>query len=347
MFEAFDAFLVRPVFNLLELIYAVIPGHDLGVAIILFTILVRLALWPLVHKQLHHAKAMRRLQPELKKLKKEASGDRQQEARLQMELYKERGIKPLASIGTLIIQIPIFIALYQGILKIINDPKTLISFSYDSVRNLPWIQELAKDISKFDDTFLSLVDLTRRGVEGGEGLYVPAIILALVSTFVQYKQTKLMMQSSQDARKLSVILKDAASGKEADQSEVTAAVSRIMLYFLPFVTFIFALIVPSALSLYLLTSSAVGYLQQKRVLGQDAEEMHQIASEPSKAEQKKVAKTRGAKTKAASIKNNVDKKVIAPGVTVSIRTANEATTKPASKTTKTKNKQGRKRRRKR
>src|SRR5688572_23809233 len=129
----FETLLVRPVFNLLEFIYAIIPGHDLGIAIILFTILVRLAMWPLVHKQLHHTKAMRKLQPELKKVKKAAAGDRQKEARLQMELYKEKGIKPFASIGTLIIQIPIFIALYQAVLKMINDPNTLINFSYDWV----------------------------------------------------------------------------------------------------------------------------------------------------------------------------------------------------------------------
>ncbi len=137
MFEKFETLIVRPVFNFLELIYAVIPGHDLGIAIIIFTVLVRLALWPLVRKQLHHAKAMRKLQPELKKVKKAAAGDRKEESRLQMELYKERGIKPFSSIGTLIIQIPIFIALYQVILKITNNPPVssnfLISLSVTSL----------------------------------------------------------------------------------------------------------------------------------------------------------------------------------------------------------------------
>ncbi len=305
----FDTFLVRPVFNLLEFIYAVVPGHDLGVAIILFTILVRLALWPLVHRQLHHAQAMRKLQPELKKIKKAAAGDRQKEARLQMELYKERGIKPFASIGTLIIQIPIFIALYQAILKITNDPQSLLNFSYTSVRELPWIQHLATNISQFDETFFGLVDLSRRFFEDG-GLYFPALVLAAVSTFVQYHQTKLTMQSSKDARKLSAILKDAAAGKEADQSEVTAAVSRVMLVFLPFATFIFALIVPSALALYLLTTSAVGYYQQRRVLAQDSEEMHQIATEAEVADTAKVIEET---TQAKKKKNAKKRKTKATG----------------------------------
>lgn len=275
----FDRLIVQPVFNLLEFIYAVIPGHDLGIAIILFTVLIRLLLWPLVHRQLHHAKAMRKLQPELKKIKKAAAGDRQKEARLQMELYKERGIKPFASIGTLIIQIPIFIALYQAILKLTNDPNILISFSYQWVRELPWIQTLAQDIGRFDDTLLGLVDLSQRGFEGFSNIYLPAVALAITSTIVQYYQTKLMVMSNQDARKLSVILREAAEGKQAEQAEVTAAVGRLMLYFLPIATLFFALVVPSALALYLLTSSAMGYLQQRRVLNQDVEEMHQIAEE--------------------------------------------------------------------
>lgn len=303
----FETFIVRPIFNLLEIIYALVPGHDLGISIILFTILIRLALWPLVQKQLHHAKAMRKLQPELKKLKKAAAGDRQKEARLQMELYKERGIKPFASIGTLIIQIPIFIGLYQAVLKIIKDPSSLLNFSYDFVRDLPWIHHLSADISKFDESLLGIVDLTRRGFEGGSGgaaIYLPAIILAVISTFIQYHQTKLMMASNKDARKLSVILKDTASGKETDQAEVTAAVSKLMLYFLPFATFTFALIVPSALSLYLMTSSGVGYLQQRRVLGRDAEEMHQIADEPAakKAKNAAVVKPKKKSTKSSKKK---------------------------------------------
>lgn len=303
----FDTLIVRPIFNLLEFIYATIPGHDLGVAIILFTVLVRLALWPLVRKQLHHAQAMRKLQPELKKIKKAASGDRKKEARLQMELYKERDIKPFSSIGTLIIQIPIFIGLYQAVLKMINDPASLQNFSYDFVRNLPWIQDIASGAAQFDETLFGIVDLTRRGFESGDGggavIYLPAVILALVSTIMQYYQTKMLMMSNTDARKLSVILRETAEGKQADQAEVTAAVSKLMLYFLPFATFIFANIVPSALALYLFTSSAVGYLQQRKVLGQDAEELHEIAEEAeAKPAAKKPKKKKTSKAKTAAKK---------------------------------------------
>ena len=272
----YQTFIERPVFNLLEFIYALVPGHDLGVAIILFTVVIRLIMWPLVKKQLHHSKAMRKLQPELKKIKQAAKGDRQKEARLQMELYKEHEIKPFATIGTLLIQIPIFIALYHVVNKIIKDPGSLQTLSYDWVRDLSWIQQLAADASKFDTTFLGIVDLSRLGIGGG-GVYFAAIILAAVSAFVQYHQSKMMMIDQKDSRKLSAIMKEAAAGKEADQSEVTAAVSRSMIKILPLITFLFAVSLPAALSLYILTTSAVGYLQQRSVLQQDQDEMQEIA----------------------------------------------------------------------
>ena len=144
MIELFKTLIERPIFNLLEIIYALIPGHDLGVAIIVFTIIIRVALWPLVKKQLHHTKKMREIAPELKKIKKAAGGDRQKEARLQMEFYKEKGIKPFGTIGTLLVQIPIFIGLYRAVYLLINDANALQSYSYEWVRNLPWIQDLAQ-----------------------------------------------------------------------------------------------------------------------------------------------------------------------------------------------------------
>lgn len=281
----FRTFVEQPVFNLLEVIYGLVPGHDLGVAIILFTLVIRLALWPLVQKQLHHARAIKKLQPELKKIKAAAKGDRQKQARLQMELYKEHEIKPFATIGTLLIQIPIFIALYQAVLKLINDPSILQTFSYSWVRDLPWVKELAANPELFSPEFLGIFDLTQNAPYWG------AFFLAAVATAVQYMQSKLMIRDQQDARKLSEILKESAAGKEVDQAEVTAAVSRGMMYFLPFITFIFAISVPSALSLYLLTSSAIGYYQQKRVLDQDQVEMTAVAeAEPKKTAAKKAAK---------------------------------------------------------
>lgn len=276
--NVFQTFIEQPIFNLLELIYALIPGHDLGVAIILFTVIIRLALWPLLRKQLHHTKAMRKLQPELKRIKKSANGDRQKEARLQMELYKEHGVKPFSTIGTLIIQIPIFIALYQSVLKLIRDPSVLQSFSYESIRDLSWIQHLAAYASDFEHTLFGIVDLSQKAFSNS-GVYIPALIVAIAASLMQFYQSKMLLPDTKDARKLSVILKEAGQGKQADQSEVSAAISRGMVYIIPFFTFVFAVSIPAALTLYLLTSSVVGYFQQRYILSKDQEEMQEVADE--------------------------------------------------------------------
>jgi YidC/Oxa1 family membrane protein insertase len=101
----FNTIVVQPIFNLLFVIYSLIPGGDFGLALIIFTILVRLAMWPLVKKQLHQVKAMRKLQPELVKIKKETKGDKRLESMRMMELYKKHDVSPFRSIGILLIQL--------------------------------------------------------------------------------------------------------------------------------------------------------------------------------------------------------------------------------------------------
>ena len=85
----FDAIVVKPIFNLLFVLYSIMPGGDFGIAVIIFTIIVRLLMWPLVKKQLHQAKAMQKIQPEMAKIKAQAKGDKQKESMMMMELYKK------------------------------------------------------------------------------------------------------------------------------------------------------------------------------------------------------------------------------------------------------------------
>ena len=268
----FNTLIVQPIFNLLVLIYALLPGHNFGMAIILFTILVRLLMWPLVKKQLHQAKAMRELQPELKRIKKAAAGDRQKESMLMMELYKEREINPFGSIGLLIVQIPIFIGLYSGLNRIVKDPNEIVTFSYSFVSNLPWIQTLSTDISKLDSTLFGFVDLTKAAYGAG-GIYWPAMIIVAASAIVQFFQAKQLMPQNDKKRSLRKILGDANKGKQADSSEISAAVGGSTQYLLPFFIFFVTVNIASALSLYWLTSGIVAFIQQAKVLGQDKDEM--------------------------------------------------------------------------
>lgn len=279
----FTTLIVRPIFNLLVFIYTILPGHNFGLAIILFTIVVRLLMWPLVKKQLHNAKAMRALQPELKRIKKAAAGDRQKESIMVMELYKERGVNPFSSLGVVILQLPILIGLYSGIRRIITDPHNIVSFSYPFLQHTGWLKELASNIDKFDHTLFGIVDLTKSALSSGGGIYWPAMILVLGSAVTQYYQSKQLMPNDKNARKLRDILKGAGQGEKADQSEVNAAVGRSTRFFIPVMIFFFTVNLASALSLYWLVSGIVAIIQQSRVLGRDEEELEAAADKTTKS----------------------------------------------------------------
>lgn len=265
----FTTIIVQPIFNLLVFIDAILPGHNFGLAIIIFTVVIRLLLWPLVKKQLHQARAMRELAPELKKIKAAAKGDRQKESQLTMELYREKEINPFASLGVLIIQIPILIGLYQGLQKIIKDPHQIISFSYSFLHHLGWMQHLSANIHSFNNSLFGVVNLTRTAV-GTSGIYWAAMAIVIASAIAQYFQAKQLMPQSTDARSLRKILSEANSGKQADQAEVNAAVGRSTQFLIPLMVFLVALRLAVALPLYWLASSVVAYIQQSRALKTDA-----------------------------------------------------------------------------
>jgi YidC/Oxa1 family membrane protein insertase len=273
----FTALIVQPIFNLIVLIYGLIPGHNFGVAIILFTILVRLLMWPLVKKQLHQTKAIRALQPEIKRIKAAAKGNRQQESLMMMELYKERKINPFASFGLILVQLPIFIGLYSGLKRLVDSPSAIYDFSYGFVRDLSWIKELGSDITKFDSTLFGVVDLTRSAIEKSGSIYWPAMIIVAASAVMQYYQSKQLLPNDKEARGLRRILKEASTGKQADQAEVNAAIGRSTRYLIPAMIFIVTVNIASALSLYWLASGAIAFWQQSRVLGKDEAEMEEIA----------------------------------------------------------------------
>ena len=277
----FQIFVVKPIFNILVTIYALIPGHNFGVALIIFTILVRLALWPLVKKQLHQTKITRELQPELKRIKKEAAGDRQKESLMMMELYKQKGVNPLGAFPVLIVQMIVLIGLYTGLMKVVKDPHQIYQFAYHFLQQTDWLKHLAANISTFDNTLLGVVDLARPAI-GKQGFYVPAFLLVVGSATMQFITSKQIMPTGKDAPKFGDIMRQASEGKQADQADVSAAVGRTMVYMIPFMVFMFTINLASALSLYWLVGTVIAYFQQRAVLEKDTEEMESIANEPTK-----------------------------------------------------------------
>ena len=312
----FTHLIVQPIFNLLVLIYGLLPWHNFGLSIIIFTVVVRILLWPLVKKQLHHTKQMRKLQPDLKRIKQAAGGDRQKESTLLMELYKERGISPFGTIGILIVQLIILTGLYFGLRKVVLDPKAIIDFSYAPLHHLPWLKELAADINKFDATLLGFIDLKRAALNSGGGFYYPALALVIGSAIAQFFQSKQLLPQSKDARGVRAILKDASEGKQADQAEMNAAMGQSTKWILPIFIVLFTVQLPSALSLYWLVGGVVAYIQQARVLNQDEEEMEKLATasgpkvtiiEGEVVEKEKPKKKKPAK-KATTAKKSASKK---------------------------------------
>jgi len=310
----FTTIIVKPLFNILVAIYALIPGHNFGLAVILFTLLVRLVMWPLVKKQLRQAKIMRDLQPELKKVKQKAKGNKQQESAMLMELYKEKGVNPIGSIGVLIPQFIILIGLYDALSKVATNPSNLLTLSYSFIHNLPWMQTLSHNIHLFDNTLFGFVNLSRSAYGGKSGIYWPAMIIVLASAIAQYYQSKQLMPTQKDSKSLRAILKDAGNGAKADQSEVNASVMRTTRYFLPVMIFLVTVELPAALSLYWLASGVIAYIQQSLVLNRDEHELEAIADTPKKdldkipegqvVSEPLVALDKPVKTVSAKTKNN-------------------------------------------
>lgn len=276
----FQTFVVQPIFNLLVFIYSIVPGHNFGIALIVFTVVVRLCMWPLVKKQLHQTKITRALQPELKRIKKEAAGDRQKESVMMMELYKEKGVNPFGTIPILIVQMVVLIGLYTGLNKVIHDPHQIYNFAYGFLQNTAWLKHLADNIAAFDNTLFGLVDLARPAL-GPKGFYLPAFLLVVGSAGMQLITSKQIMPTGKDAPKFRDILKSAGEGQQADAADVNAAVGRFTVYMIPAMVFFFTINLAAALSLYWLVGSLVAYFQQRAVLGQDEQEMEALADAPN------------------------------------------------------------------
>lgn len=304
----FTTIIVQPIFNLLVLIYALLPGHNFGLSLIIFTIVIRLLLWPILKKQLHQAKAMKNLQPEIKKVKQAAKGNRTKESQMLMELYKERGINPFATFPTLIIQLIILIGLYSGLRKIIVNPSEIVTFAYPALQHLSWMKLLSHNIHRFDDTLFGFINLGRAALNKGGGIYWPAMVIVLASAVAQYFQSKQLLPQSDDQRSLRQILRSASEGKQADQSEVNAAVGRSTRYFLPVMIFLFTVNLASALSLYWLTGGLVAFIQQSRALRDDEAEMEQIADQPNSRNLAEIPEAEIVQPKATNKKTAKNKK---------------------------------------
>lgn len=229
--------------NVLIWIYDIV-GNNFGLAIILFTILIRIVTWPLNAQQMKGAAAMQALQSDKdwQAIQKKYAKDREKLASEQMRLYREKGISPFGSCLPTLIQFPIIIALYQSITQALGStPLDLLKLS----RSLyPFLD--ASNLIPLNSRFLWM------NLGQPEGIPMPFEIsflpygfplLALVVALTTYVQAKLTMP---------------ASPNPGDQ---TAAMTNMMSIYMPLMLGYFALTFPSGLSVYFITSNLLGIIQ--------------------------------------------------------------------------------------
>ncbi len=110
--DLFNIILITPLYNVLIILTNAIPGADIGVAIIILTILVKILLLPLYQQSIKTQKALKLIEPELLKIKEQYKDNRLEQSRLTLELYQKHHIHPLSSVAVIFIQIPIILALF-------------------------------------------------------------------------------------------------------------------------------------------------------------------------------------------------------------------------------------------
>lgn len=259
MGEVFTEVFVRPIINVLVLMYqgfsvSHIP-YPLGFSIILLTIAIRFLLYPLTHSQLKASKKMQELSPHISKIKDRHKGDNPRIQQETMKLYKEHGVNPAAGCLPIIIQLPVIWSLYS-VLQQIVDPNMKKVLSYVNTHT-------------YDINFLKLahgIDQNFFGIPLGQhpsqlmGV-MPLIILIPVLTGVfQFLQTKMMVSQSTKAKQVPEKKKDGAE-------DFAAAFQTQSLYIFPAMIGFFSYSFPIGLSLYWNTFTLFGILQQYRIYG--------------------------------------------------------------------------------
>jgi YidC/Oxa1 family membrane protein insertase len=218
----------------LNFFYQIFP--NLGIAIILLTLVLSLLLFPLTWKQTRSMRAMQEIQPEVKRLQKELKGDREELNKQLMELYKEKGVNPAAGCLPLIVQMPIWFALF----RVLREPEDFIELAPGETINS---QFLGMDLVVSPST--AIPDAFSSGNILGAIPYIVLLLFIVGAGFYQQYQTTSMRSDDKDAEKTS-----------QQQSMQTAM--KIMPLFFGFITWQLT----SGLGIYFATSSIFRIGQQ-------------------------------------------------------------------------------------
>ena len=301
-FNFIDFILVRPIVNILFVIFNLV--HDFGLAIIIFTILVKICMWPLTKKQFNQTKLIRKIQPELTQIKKNCKGNKQMESLQTMDLYKRYNIKPLSSILTLCIQLPIFIAIFSAI-RVIATPLPIDNLSNRAYEIVAYEGSEIKELEQKQETYLSsladenipeeekvgydfhpqlfgVINLDAKASDVLTGNFsLSALFIlacAVLASVVQYIVAKQQMPSgkSEKKKKFRDLLNEAKDGKEIDQSDVSGMASGQMAMMMPVMMFIIMFNLNGALAFYYFLSNIITIAQQKIVFRKVEDEIDEV-----------------------------------------------------------------------
>ena len=227
----FTAVFYQPIYNVLVFLMLLLPSADAGIIIILCTVIVRLALFPLSQKSIKTQLKMKEIGPELEALKLKYK-DKQEQAKKTMEFYKEKKINPFAGFFAILIQFPIIIALYRifyagGISTI--DPNLLYSFIHVPTHVVSMI-------------FLGFIDLTKKN-----------IIFALLAAVTQFIQAQIITPAQP---------KPVPGAAKSIGNDLARSMTFQSKYVFPIMIFFIAYAVSAAVSLYWIVSNVFSIGQE-------------------------------------------------------------------------------------
>ncbi len=225
--------IIEPMINSLVLLYSIFFSN-FGITIVAFTVLIRLAMFPLTVKQSRSLKAMTTLQPRLKEIQTKYADDRERRAQETMKVYKTAGVNPIGCLGPMVIQFPIWIGLYRAILQVLPaTPESLVGLSGRLYSWLPMVHEVVPLASSFLWLDLAVPDP-----------YPVLPILVGASMFLMQKMTTM---PTADPRQQST--------------------NQMMLWMMPLMFGFFTTTFPSGLALYWVVSNIVGVVMQGFITG--------------------------------------------------------------------------------
>ncbi|MFA5095528.1 MAG: YidC/Oxa1 family membrane protein insertase [Candidatus Paceibacterota bacterium] len=222
-----NTILYGPLLNALAFLVSIIPGGDIGIAVIILTLFVKTVLFPLSQRSIESQIKMNLLAPELKKIK-DSGVSKEEQAKQTFELYKHHKTNPFSGCLLIFIQIPIIFALYYVFLKGINLESGLYSFIHAP--------------EHINMLFLGILDISQKNI----------LILAILAGISQYFQASLMPKPAISEK----------IDKSSFQENMTKSMQTQMKYVFPFIIAFIAYSVSGAVALYWITSNIFAIGQQ-------------------------------------------------------------------------------------